>query len=195
MGLKTLLKSFLGGDKEIVVGLEEIKEILFHRGNKLLLDQVIFWPDGRVIGKLKVRLEICEGHEPIPGQLVMRGVDLIEMAFQLLGIMLAKDDELTDLTGKVFAAREAGSLKVRSGFILVGDDLTLETRTDVDVEDMGHGLIRVASSRMTATVGGKARGTVDSVTLAGFGAFLDSDSTPAVISPETLVKDDQTRTE
>ena len=103
--------------------------------------------------------------------------------------MLAKDEDLADLRGKVFVARETGSLKVRSGFIYVGEELVLETRTDVDLEDMGHGLIKVSSCRMTTKVDGKTRASVDSVTLVGF-------PDPSSVEPpvETSAKDDEAET-
>lgn len=142
-------------------------QILFHRGRMLLLDQVTI-TDGKAIGEFTVTAENCVGHEPIPGKPVLRGVELPEMAFQLLGVMIAKNPELASLVpGNAFVAREIAGVRIRNGFITPGDKLILETGTTIDVEQVG-GVVKIASGIMTAKIGKERKGMVTSVTLAGF---------------------------
>ncbi len=72
--------------REITVNREEIKEILPHRGNKFLLDRAVISP--KVFrGELLIRDELCVGHEIASGRPVFRGVDIPEMAAQLVGFV------------------------------------------------------------------------------------------------------------
>ncbi len=172
--MKRIIKWIFGGGKTIVVEKEEIMQILFHRGRMLLLDQVTI-TDGKVIGEFTVPAENCVGHEPIPNMPVMRGVEIVEMAFQLLGIIVAKNPELAAmLKGKAAAAREITNAKF-SGFIRPGDKLVLETGTEVDVDEMA-GTAKIESSRMVAKLDGKKKGMVASVSIAVFDPSLINQS-------------------
>ena len=163
-----VIKSLIGKlftDKGRIVGAEEIQQILFHRNLKLLLDRVVM-VGSTVVGEFKVTPEVCEGHEPAPGKPVYRGVDLIEMGFQLLGVFLAKNlDIVPSLQGKKVVAREVLSAKF-SGFIFPGDTVFLEMKTDIFVEQFADVTI-VESDRMIARVNGKQKGQV-AVSIVGF---------------------------
>lgn len=163
--MKRLIRLIFGPER-IVIPKEEIMKILFHRGKMLLLDQVIII-NGDVVGEFTVPPENCEGHEPILGIPVMRGVEIVEMAFQLLGVFVTRNPELADkLKGKAFAAREVVGAKF-NGFIRPNDKLTLEMRTDVDVDDFA-GSFKIESSKIIAKVGGKKKGMIASVSIAAF---------------------------
>ena len=158
------------GQEVVVLERDEIEAILFHRGRMLLLDRVILGND-TVQGQLTITPELCEGHEPTPGNPVFRGVDIVEMAFQLLGILMAKIPGLADsLENKALAAREIVGAKF-TGFVVPGDVLCLETPTDVEVDEAA-GFARFESSKMTATVNGKRKAVVLSVSIAGFSPGL-----------------------
>lgn len=153
-------------EKPIVIAKEEILKILFHRGRMLLLDQVTI-TEGKAVGEFTVPAENCDGHEPIAGMPVMRGVEIIEMAFQLLGIMVAKNPELVDaLKGKAFVAREVVGAKF-SGLIRSEDKLILEVGTDVDVDEAA-GILKITSGTIIARVDGKKKGMVAAVVITGF---------------------------
>jgi 3-hydroxymyristoyl/3-hydroxydecanoyl-(acyl carrier protein) dehydratase len=167
--MKRLIRLILGKET-VTVSKEEIMKALFHRGKMLLLDQVTI-SDGKVVGEFTLPAENCEGHEPMPNMPVMRGVEIVEMAFQLLGVMVAKNPELVDmLKGKVFAAREVAGAKF-SGFIMPGDKLILQTDTGVDIDEIG-GTFKVESSRVVATVNGKKKCTIISVAIVAFDSAL-----------------------
>lgn len=153
-------------EKTIVVPKTEIMKILFHRGRMLLLDQVTI-SSGKAIGEFTVPAENCEGHEPIPNMPVMRGVEIPEMAFQLLAVFAAKNPELAAMgKGKICAAREIGGVKF-CGFVMPGDKLVLETKAEVGVYDAA-GILKVESSSMVAKVGGIKKCMIASVAIAVF---------------------------
>lgn len=169
--MKRLIGWTLGG-KTIVVPKEEIIKILFHRGRMLLLDRVTI-TDGLAVGEFTVPVENCEGHEPMIGMPVMRGVEIPEMAFQLLGVIVAINPELIDmLKGKAFAAREIVGAKF-NGFVRPGDRLVLKTKTDVTVDEVA-GTLRIESSKMIARVGGEKKGMVASVAIAAFNGLIQA---------------------
>lgn len=64
----------------------EIMEALPHRGRMLFLDRVLVYPKDYVRGEFEVKPENCEGHAVDKGNMVLRGVDMIEMAAQTLGV-------------------------------------------------------------------------------------------------------------
>ncbi len=119
------LNKIIGGvanffvDEKIVINKGKILEILPHRGRMLLLDQVTI-TDKFVIGEFKVTETVCEGHE-FNGQLIFRGVDIVEMAAQTLGIWLAQHPESE---GKIAYFRSV-SAKF-SGMIVPPDVLIVE---------------------------------------------------------------------
>jgi 3-hydroxymyristoyl/3-hydroxydecanoyl-(acyl carrier protein) dehydratase len=160
-----LTGNFPDGKKEIIVGAEEIQKILFHRGLKLLLNRVVI-KDSDITGEFQVSQEICYGHEPFPYKPVHRGVELVEMGFQLLGVSLAKSQEMSPLLqGKVISAREIIFAKF-NGFIFPGDTIFLNMKTDVSVKEVAE-LIVVESGRMVAKVDNKMKATV-AVSLVAF---------------------------
>jgi 3-hydroxymyristoyl/3-hydroxydecanoyl-(acyl carrier protein) dehydratase len=140
----------------------------------LLLDQVTI-TGGKVIGEFTVPVENCEGHEPMPGLLVMRGVEIVEMAFQLLGTLVANfaavDIDLAgDSKGKVYIARRIVGADF-GGVVLPGDKLTLETDTKAHVSGR-TGFLKFESRGMVARVNGKGKCTIDSVVIMAFDPAL-----------------------
>lgn len=121
MGIRRIIggvTSFFTGEK-IVISKERIIEILPHRGRMLLLDQVVI-TDKHVLGEFKVTEVVCEGHQ-FNGQLIFRGVDIVEMAAQTLGIWLAQHSESK---GKIAYFRSV-SAKF-SGMVIPSDALVIE---------------------------------------------------------------------
>jgi 3-hydroxymyristoyl/3-hydroxydecanoyl-(acyl carrier protein) dehydratase len=91
--------------KFCILNKDLICEILPHRGRALLLDEVEKNTDS-LAGYFLVTFEVCEGHSVFNGQKIIRGVDLIEMSAQLLGIgawFLLKEKGLT--VGKTLLRR------------------------------------------------------------------------------------------
>lgn len=155
-----------------VVSEEEIMKILFHRGRMLLLDQVTI-AAGKAVGELTVAPFICEGHAPMPNMPLMRGVDIVEMAFQLLGVIIAKIPEMADVTkGKVYIARRVTTADF-SKFVRPGDELSLETTEDICVFERPK-FLKVTSGKMTAKVGDEIRAIIGPVDIM---AFAEPDST------------------
>ena len=150
----------------LVVSEEEIKRILFHRGRMLLLDWVTI-AKGRATGEFTIPSDNCDGHEPVPNMPVMRGVEVIEMAFQLLGVMVAKNSELADmLRNKVCVAREVTGATF-NGLVKPGDTLLLDTQTEIIICETA-GILRIESSRMIARVGNQKKCVVNSVVISAF---------------------------
>ena len=163
--MKELRRWNLNGGTTVILK-EEILATLFHRGRMLFLDEVII-SCGKAVGKFKVQTADCQGHEPIPGIPMFRGVDITEMAFQLLGIIVYKNPSFAEaLAGRAFVAREIGGAKF-SGPIFVGDQLTLETSADVYIEEIS-GFSKIISNVMFARVDGNKKGVITSVAIAGF---------------------------
>lgn len=78
---------------EILVEKDEIFKIIPYDPEKVYLEKVII-TDDKVTGELLVTEEVCSGHR-IGGRLVVfRGIDIAEMAAQLLGVWSAKYLEL-----------------------------------------------------------------------------------------------------
>ncbi len=114
------VKSFLGKGKRSIEK-DEIESILPHRGRMLLLDKVII-SDEKVVGHFLITEEVCKGHE-FNGQLIFRGVDIIEMSNQLLGIWLAQHSESEEKMA--FFRRVFGEVKF-FGVVVPSDILTIE---------------------------------------------------------------------
>jgi len=161
------LVDFLAEGKKIIIGKTEIEKNLFHRGRMLLLDCVVI-TNNQVKGEFTVTHEVCEGHEPISGFPVFRGVDIVEMGFQLLGVFLAKNPAITPLLrDKKIAAREIISVKF-SGFIFPGDVVMLEMGVkDVYIEE-SRSFVLIGSGRIIAKVGGEKKSTISSLVLMAF---------------------------
>lgn len=156
---------------DITVMKEEIMTILFHRGRMLLLDEVTI-REGKVIGKFKVPEDNCVGHEPKPGMPVMRGVEIAEMGFLVLGVFIAKCIPLAVANGFDFSEVRKGTVPFSREIIgakfsepvYPGDELILETGTTVQIEDL-KGTLIFQSGKMVARVGGKRKCTITSVSV------------------------------
>lgn len=182
MGKKRIIRrivEFLSGRKEVIIEKDEIIKILPHRGRMLLLDRVVITPD-KVVGEFTVTEEVCQGHEVWNGKAVLRGVELPEMAFQLLGVFVAKDAEIVAsvlpkdsgakaasvIIGKLCVAREC-QRAVFSGPIFPGDKVVAEMGVGVEVDAFGP-MIKVESGKIIFRVGNQKKATVLSVALAVF---------------------------
>ena len=167
--MKRLVRCSLG-DETVVVEQDEIARILFHKGRMRMLDQVII-DDGIAVGEFVVPDTHCEGHEPMPGMPVLRGSDIADMAYQLLGVIVAKlapkcPELAVDLEGKRFFANEITGVKFR-GFTVPGERLVLQTSPNFYV-NKAVGTIMIESNPMLAQVGGKKRAEVSPVIIVAF---------------------------
>ncbi len=186
------ITAFLSGRKEVVIEKEEIMQILPHRGRMLLLDRVVITED-KIFGEFTVTEEVCEGHKVWDNRLVLRGVELPEMAFQLLGVFVAKDTEIVasvlpkdsgaevvpTIVDKICVAREC-QRAVFSSPIFPGDKVVAEMGVGVEVDAYGP-MIRIESGKIVFKVGNQKKGTVFSVALAIFDA-PKTDSAPTTSS-------------
>lgn len=111
--------AFFTGEK-LIIGKEGIISILPHRGRMLLLDEVVI-TDSKVVGKFEVTEEICRGHE-FNGQLIFRGIDMVEMAAQTLGIWAYQHSEFQ---GKLAFFRSVQGVKFKDK-VIPGSDLAVE---------------------------------------------------------------------
>jgi len=96
----------------------DIRTVLIHKGLMVMLDRAITTPD-RIIGTLQIAPERCIGYGFVKQEdLMLRGVDLIEMAAQLLGMWGARFDELFEKR-TAFVLAETGAARfyrpVRTG--------------------------------------------------------------------------------
>ena len=140
----------------------------------LLLDRVTI-ADDWAHGEFTVPAENCEGHEPMPGMRVMRGVEIPEMAFQLLGVLTAQltakyPSLADDLRGNICVAREITGAKF-NGIIQPGDKLVLEASPEINVDEAA-GIFRIESSKMIAKVEGKKKCTITFVAIASFDSAM-----------------------
>lgn len=119
-GVRNFLKK-----EERIIEKPQIQEILPHRNRMLLLDEVII-SDKKVIGRFLITGEVCQGHE-FNGQLIFRGVDIIEMSAQLLGMWAAQHSEFE---GKLaFFKSISGEVKFK-GMVVPSDNLSVEIPVD-----------------------------------------------------------------
>lgn len=126
------VRNFLVKDQRII-NRSQIEEILPHRGRMLFLDEVVI-TNKNILGKFTVTDEVCKGHE-FNSQLVFRGVDIIEMAAQVLGIWLAQHSESKDQIA--FFRRILGEVKFY-GMVVPSNVLLVEIPViaiDEDDED------------------------------------------------------------
>lgn len=169
------LKKWIWNGEKVVISKEEILNILFHRGRMLLLDSVTI-DCGKAIGDFVVSREVCDGHEPSPGIHVFRGVDIIEMAFQLLGVIVYRNPGLDVAPkGMIFVAREVVSSKFNKP-VFAGDHLVIETDLDVYIEE-AVGVVKIESGLIIAKVEGKKVGMIHSVSIAGFQKEIKGEQT------------------
>lgn len=183
---------FLSGKREVVIEKDEITKILPHRGRMLLLDRVVITHD-KVVGEFTVTEEVCQGHEIWNGKAVLRGVELIEMAFQLFGVFVVKNAEIlasvllqdsdveatSTIIGKICVAREC-QRAIFSGPISPGDKVVAEMGVGVEIDAFGP-IIKVESGKIIFRVGNQKKATVFSVALAIFDA-PKTDSAPTTSS-------------
>ena len=151
---------------KITVLKEEIMRCLFHRGRMLLIDDVMITDQGMALGEFTVNEGNCDGHEPIPGMLVFRGVDMLEVALQLMGVVMAKNSQLVgQLSGRAFMVKEIGRVRFR-GVVKPGDKLVFETVADIEVNDL-RGILKIESGRMVGKVGNEIKCEIDSLIIVG----------------------------
>jgi len=99
IALKLRAIEILAPVEKAVINLDtmEIKQILPHREQNLLLDSAVIYPD-RIVGRLEVGLGRCVKFHFKKGldieELVIRGTELIDMAAQLLGVRGSRFQEL-----------------------------------------------------------------------------------------------------
>jgi len=154
---------------------EEIEGILPHRGKMLFLDQVMI-EKGVVFGEFTFSDENCEGHELMPSMKIVRGVDVVEMAFQLLGVFCSQNPALVEKSeGKIYAARGIRGA-VFNGLIKPGDKVVLEMSTEINIQNLS-GIIIINSGRIVARVADKRKCTIASIKIVAFDPRLVSTRT------------------
>lgn len=115
--------------EERVIDKNKILKILPHRGRMLLLDEVVITKKS-IVGKFTITGDVCRGHE-FNGQLVFRGVDIIEMAAQTLGVWLAQHPEFEKKLA--FFRRLIGDIKF-FGMVVPADLLIIEIPVEKEAE-------------------------------------------------------------
>lgn len=100
----------------------DIMAVLPHRGDKLLLDRVFIYPGDYVRGEFEVNPKNCEGHAVDRGNMVFRGVDMIEMAAQTLGVYWSV--VRPEFKGRTVLFRSVEKAKFR-GAVYVGEEITV----------------------------------------------------------------------
>ena len=132
------------------LGRAEIEAILPHRPPFLLLDEVLeLEPSSRVLARLRVRDEHCEGH--FPGNPIMPGVLMVEALAQAGAVaVLAEEANRGKLA--LFAGIDGVRFK---RLVRPGDELTLSCELEQVRGPIGRG-------RARATVGDElaVRGTL-----------------------------------
>ena len=138
---------------------EEIMEILFHRGDCLLLDSV-FFIEGVPVGQYLVTERTCSGHEFYPGRPIMPGSKIDEMALQTFSVFIAKNPELAEiLKGKIAFVRGKGPAKY-IGYVCPGDNLNVEIGKNV-VFSESRGILKAKCGKVIARVSGIEKCTID----------------------------------
>lgn len=173
-GVKALLEKLEKKEEGIIIEKEKIMSILPHRGDKLLLDKVIITTD-KVIGEFKVTEEVCKGHE-FEGKLVFRGVDIIEMAAQLLGVWAG---QYSEFKGKIAYFKSiVGEVKFIGAifpFDLVVMKLPVEKEVGTEEEENprvesfgrpGRLIQRIIGENFIAMVNGQRKAIISSIGLA-----------------------------
>lgn len=136
--------------------------LLPHRGRMLLLDRVLLNSE-RVIGELSVTEELCEGHEVLQGKAVLRGLDICEMAAQLLGTWALS--QFPEVRPKQTVFRELERAKFMD-VIFPGELLTLELEIqNIKIRDARRLGKIIIGEKFSAKVRDKLKCTIDSVKL------------------------------
>jgi len=158
----------LKGRERVVVPKDKIMEILPHRGRMLLLDEVVFTGQDEIRGRFAVTHEVCDGHPVLGDKLVFRGVDIIEMAAQTVGVSWGvQHPDFLDMRGMF---RAVSGVKF-SKPVFVGD--LLEVVVDpVKTRDAVRGgpekertMIKVSSRELAAFVGKERKTTIEEIEL------------------------------
>ncbi len=170
-GILDLLKQRLKGQKTLIVSGDDIAVILPHRGRMLLLDQVTITKgkNPKVLGKLLVTEEICEGHAVLGGHLVFRGVDIAEMAAQTLGVYWGINHP--EFVERKCMLRSFGNAKF-SKPVFVGDSLVIEVSTNnISSRSLGgpeikKTIIRIKGRMFIARVDRERKAQINNIELA-----------------------------
>ncbi len=162
----------------LIVNKDFISQVLPHRGRMLLLDRVVITPS-KVAGFFTVTEEVCAGHA-IGNNAVFRGVELPEMANQLLGIWYAIQHPELIGAGKIIFARE-GKYEAKS-FVQPGDLVQIAVPYDNlsgIMKTSHHGtLLTLSGKDFVFTVKGKVVGHVEEVVLK---SMEDPKTTPPAV--------------
>ncbi len=160
---------FLQKEKRIL-DKDAIKLILPHREDKLLLDRVIITAK-KIIGEFTVTEKVCKGHK-FNGQLIFRGVDIVEMAAQLLGVWAAQYSEFENKMAYLKSIK--GEVKF-SGMIVPSNLLTVEISVKENEKEPnprieikgrpGRLIQKVVGENFTARVEGKLKSTISRIEL------------------------------
>jgi len=170
-GLVEAARAIIGklkGKEKVVIPKDRIMEILPHRGRMLLLDEVVFTGQEEIRGKFTVTHEVCDGHPVLGDKLVFRGVDIIEMAAQTVGVSWGvQHPDFLDMRGMFRAVSEVKFSKP----VFVGD--LLEVVVDpVKTTDAVRGgpeksriIIKVVSRKVEASVGRERKASIGEIEL------------------------------
>ncbi len=165
--IRRTIKDLLS-EKKVTVNKDGIMRILPHRGTVLLLDEVVISREA-IRGQLLIRDEFCIGHAVFDGSLVFRGVDIPEMAAQLLGVSWAHQHP--EFQNRIGFLREIGGAKFHKpiipGELLIVEIDPAKIRQKVlggpELEKM---LITVTARDISARVKKERKATIASVKLA-----------------------------
>jgi len=155
-------------EKKVTIGRDEIMTILPHRGTMLLLDEAVISREV-IRGQLLIGDEFCIGHAVFDGRLVFRGVDVPEMAAQLLGVSWAHQHP--EFQNRIGFLREVKGAKFH-GPITPGELLIIEMDPAKIRQKVLGGpepdkmLITVAARDISAKVKKEKKATIASVKLA-----------------------------
>jgi len=135
-----------------VLGRKEIEGFLPHRGRMLLLDGVEITAE-KVVGKLTVTKEHCEGHAVLTGEEILRGSDLLDMAAQLLSVFLAS--QYPQFLGRICVVREYNGASFEKA-IRPGEEIVIEVAV-IDVEIREKHLISITGKNFIVWDGQKEK--------------------------------------
>ena len=160
------VRNFLRKEKKVIEK-SEIENILPHRGRMLLLDEVSI-SEKAIVGKFTVSEEVCQGHE-FNGQLIFRGVDIVEMAAQILGVWAYQHSEFQ---GKLAFFRSIqGEVKFKDK-VGLGDNLIIEIavgeknpRIEISGRPPDRLIQRIIGERFTAFVDKKRKAEISGIEL------------------------------
>jgi len=113
------------------LSVEDVRFVLpTHRGLMLLLDKVTIYPRSKASGELQVTPERCVGFcFKKQEELILRGVDLVEMAAQLLGVWGSYFREIFKERRREFVLASFGRAEFHKP-IKVGETVVIEIAVD-----------------------------------------------------------------